>query len=85
MNRNNFIKEIKELFIVQEDDGSYNVFGTYLIKKKGELYLLSLINDTSFVPLDFSSLRYAITYCVFDKNHKIRESERGRYRTSTFM
>lgn len=76
MNRTNFIKEIKELFIVQEYDGSYNVFGTYLIKKKGELYIVSLINDPSFVPLDFSSLRYAITYCVFDKNHKIRENKR---------
>ena len=76
MNKNNFIKEIKELFIVQEYDGSYNVFGTYLIQRQNDMFFVSLINDPSFIPLEFSSLKYAITYCVFDKNKKTKETKR---------
>ncbi len=76
MNKHSFIKDIKELFIVQEDDGSYNIFGTYLITKKGELYFVSLINDPYVLPIDFSSLKYAVTYCVFDKNRKEKETKR---------
>lgn len=76
MNKHTFIKDIKELFIVQEDDGSYNIFGTYLINKKDDLYFVSLIEDPTTTPLDFSNLRYAVTWCVFDKNQKTRENKR---------
>jgi hypothetical protein len=76
MNKHNFYKDIKELFIVQEDDGSYNIFGTYLITKKNDLYFVSYINDPYVLPIDFSSLRYAVTYCVFDKNRKAKETKR---------
>jgi hypothetical protein len=76
MNKQSFFKDIKELFIVQEDDGSYNIFGTYLIKKQGELYFVSVINDPTISALDFSSLKYAVTYCVFDKNKKTKENKR---------
>lgn len=76
MNKQSFIKDIKELFIVQEDDGTYNIFGTYLISKKNELYFVSVIDDPYIQPIDFSSLRYAVTYCVFDKNQKNKENKR---------
>lgn len=76
MNKQKFIKDIKELFIVQEDDGSYNIFGTYLIKKNDDLYFVSLINDPTILPMDFSTLKYAVTYCVFDKNQKNKENKR---------
>ena len=76
MNKQKFIKDIKELFIVQEDDGSYNIFGTYLIKKNHDLYFVSLIDDPTILPIDFSSLKYAVTYCVFDKNQKNKENKR---------
>jgi len=76
MNKQSFIKDIKELFIVQEDDGSYNIFGTYHIDKKNELYFVSVINDPFTNPIDFSSLKYAVTYCVFDKNNKNKENKR---------
>ena len=76
MNKQSFFKDIKELFIVQEDDGSYNIFGTYLIKKQGELYFVTMMNDPSVEALDFSSLKYAVTYCVFDKNKRNKENKR---------
>lgn len=76
MNKSTLIKDIQELFIVQENDGSYNVFGFYHIEKKSDMYVVSLMADTSFEPLDFSSLKYAITWCVFDKNKKNRENLR---------
>lgn len=76
MNKHNIYKDIKELFIVQEDDGSYNIFGTYLITRRGELYYVSYIDDPYVLPVDFSSLKYAVTYCVFDKNRKDRETRR---------
>ena len=76
MDKQKFYKDIKELFIVQEDDGSYNIFGTYLIAKTGELYYVSYINDPYVLPIEFSNLRYAVTYCVFDKNRKDKETKR---------
>lgn len=76
MDKHKFYKDIKELCIVQEDDGSYNIFGTYLIDKIGDLYYVSFMNDPGFLPIDFSSLKYAVTYCVFDKNSKGKETKR---------
>ena len=76
MNKQAFIKDIKELFIVREDDGSYNIFGTYIIKKSNDLYFVSMIDEPGNIPLDFSSLKYAVTWCVFDKNQKNRENKR---------
>ena len=47
-----------------------------MIAKTGELYYVSYINDPYVLPIEFSNLRYAVTYCVFDKNRKDKETKR---------
>lgn len=66
--------KINDLFIVREDDGSYNLFGKYLIKKEQNSFKVFL--EESNDPYEFSSLRNAVTWCIFEKNNKLKETKR---------
>lgn len=73
---NQFLKtKIEDLFIVKENDGSYNLFGKYVIfPESSNLYKVSILGEqTSY---SFSSLRNAVTWCVFEKNKKYKEIKR---------
>ena len=74
MNKAYIQKKIKELFIVQEDDGSYNLFGTYVVKPQPNGGFKVSKHDEDSV--EFSTLKYAVTWCVFEKNNKYKERER---------
>ena len=77
MNKSHLAKKIKDVFIVKEYDGSYNLFGTYLIfPQKIGTFVVTSINDPYADPVEFSSLKYAVTYCVFEKNRKDKETKR---------
>lgn len=77
MNKSNLVSKIKEVFIVRENDGSYNLFGSYVIKlKKHGMYSIRIISNPDVNNIEFSNLRYAVTYCVFKKNNKFKETER---------
>jgi predicted membrane chloride channel (bestrophin family) len=77
MNKSYLVKKIKDVFIVKEYDGSYNLFGTYVIRPQNlGTFVVSTINDPYAEDIEFSSLKYAVTYCVFEKNHKGRETNR---------
>lgn len=77
MNKNYMQKKIKELFIVQENDGSYNLFGTYIINPQPNgTFTVSVINDKYQEPVEFSLLKYAVSWCVFEKNNKHKETKR---------
>lgn len=76
MNKSNLDKKIKDVFIVAEYDGSYNLFGTYLITQDSGVYKVSVVNDPYTDTLEFSNLKYAVTWCVFDKNKKTKENQR---------
>lgn len=65
-------KKINDLFIVKENDGTYNLFGKYIITPESNLYKVTLEN----INYTFSSLRYAVTWCVFEKNNKYKEVKR---------
>lgn len=68
-------KKINDLFIVREDDGTYNLFGKfYITPESTNLYRVNVAheNDTYL----FSSLRNAVTWCVFQKNDKKKETNR---------
>jgi hypothetical protein len=79
MNKSHLAKKIKDVFIVKEYDGSYNLFGTYVIRENpyGVFNVLT-INDPYKEVIKFSSLKYAVTYCVFEKNRKDKETKRLR-------
>jgi len=66
--------KIADLFIVRENDGSYNLFGKYLIKKEVDAFRVFLEENNN--PYEFSSLRNAVTWCVFEKNNKLKETKR---------
>ena len=74
MNKAYIHKKIKELFIVQEDDGSYNLFGTYVVTPQPNGGFKVSKDDE--VSVEFSTLKYAVTWCVFEKNNKHKEIER---------
>lgn len=67
-------KKIKDLFIVKEEDGSYVLFGKYVVVPKNDMY--EIIIDGEANNYTFSSLRNAVTWCVFEKNNKYKEIKR---------
>lgn len=66
--------KINDLFITRENDGSYNLFGKYFIKKESNAFRVFIEEDSN--PYEFSSLRHAVTWCVFEKNNKLKETKR---------
>jgi hypothetical protein len=77
MNKSYLAKKIKDIFIVKEYDGTYNLFGTYVIRPQNMgTFIVTTINDPYAEHVEFSSLKYAVTYCVFEKNLKNKETIR---------
>jgi hypothetical protein len=67
---------IFDLLIVREDDGSYILFAKYIISPTIDgLFRVSDKDDRS-VYSEFSSLKYAVTWCVFNNNKKYKEVRR---------
>jgi hypothetical protein len=73
MTKKDLVDKIKDLFIVREDDGSYNLFGQYTVIQdaQGHYKVISVESQT-----EFANLKYAVTWCVFDKNNKHKEIKR---------
>lgn len=74
MNKTEITQKVKDLLIIRENDGSYNLFGKYSIKSTNDLYVVSIIDETETYL--FSNLCYAVTWCVFDKNKKNKDVKR---------
>jgi hypothetical protein len=66
--------KIRDLLIIREDDGSYNLFGTYKVIPSSTGFAVTVDNEP--VNYSFSSLKTAVTWCVFDKNKKYKEVKR---------
>lgn len=75
MNKRDIVSKIRDLFIVRENDGSYNLFGRYVIVPTN-IGTYKVILEEENLELDFSLLRYAVTWCVFQKNNKYKELKR---------
>ncbi len=68
-------KKIKDVLVMKNDDGSYDLFGRYkiIINDQG-LYVVEIIDKyEKFDNILFSSLKHAVTWCVFDKNNKFKD------------
>jgi hypothetical protein len=75
MNKIDIKNKIHDLFISRENDGTYNLFGKYIISSvNGQYHLVK--NDDTTEPLIFNSLKHAVTWCVFDKANKYKEVKR---------
>ncbi len=67
-------KKIKDMFIVREYDGSYVLFGKYVVIPINDMFEISIDGEnTNYM---FSSLKNAVTWCVFEKNNKYKEFKR---------
>lgn len=75
MNRKDIKNKIHDLLIIKNDDGSYHLFGQYLIIPNNGFYKLSKLDDNN-KSYYFSSLKNAVTWCVFDNNRKYKEIRR---------
>lgn len=78
MNKSYLQKKIKDLFIVQENDGTYNLFGTYIVcpQTNGTFRVNVVDSDYHRDAVELSTLKYAVSWCVFEKNNKHKERER---------
>lgn len=75
MDKHNLKKKIKELFITREDNGSYSLFGRYNISRDHMgSYQVTLQGENYKV--EFSSLKNAVTYCVFNQHNKQKDGQR---------
>ncbi len=74
MNKIDIKNKINELFISCDSDGTYNLFGNYVISTINGQY--HLIKDDNVETLVFNSLKHAVTWCVFDKANKYKEVKR---------
>lgn len=68
-------KKIKDVLVMKNDDGSYDLFGRYKITVNENGYFVVEIHDKyeKFDNIVFSSLKHAVTWCVFDKNNKFKD------------
>lgn len=75
MNKKDLVTKIQDLFIVREYDGTYNLFGRYIVTPtKDGYYVITILEEN--INLEFSTLRHAVTWCVFQKNNKYKEIKR---------
>lgn len=64
-----FINNIHDIAIFKNEDGSYELFDRYVITKIENYYILTCKYGSTHKT--FSSLRNAVTWCIFDKRNKI--------------
>ena len=73
MNPKDLKLKIKDLLVLKNEDGTYDLFGSYhIIQQDINNYVVFTQEDKFY----FSSLKNAVTWCVFDKNKKYKEVKR---------
>jgi len=70
MNKAEIKNKIGDLFIVRENDGSYNLFGRYTIENSNGEFILNEKGENQHYRFYF--LKHAVAWCVLNnaKNHK---------------
>lgn len=64
-----FVNNMDDVAIFRNSDGSYELFDKYLIHKNEDYYRLT--TKYSSTTKCFSSLKNAVTWCIFDKRNKL--------------
>lgn len=75
MNKKELSNKINDLLILRNEDGSYFLFGKYRIIPDNLGNFCLSVADNEFIH-NFSSLKNAVTWCVFDKNKKYKDVRR---------
>lgn len=71
----NSLNELQDIIIFQDTDGLYQLFNFYIIEKKS-LNDFVVTTKTSYTTHTFYTLKNAVTWCIFDKQNKVYESNR---------
>jgi hypothetical protein len=69
------VNTLLDLIIFQEEDGTYNLFGKYIITPKSSFEYV-VTSTTSYLCASFASLRNATAWCIMDKREKLYEARR---------
>jgi len=76
MNRKDIKSKIHDLLILKDDENNYHLFGKYVISFQDEVYVVTVLDEDYTDTYTFSSLKHAVTWCVFEKNKKLKEIKR---------
>jgi len=69
--------KIHDLLILKNTDGSYDLFGRYkILSSNNGLFIVSVPKDCDIAEQTFSSLKHAVTWCVFEKHKKYSDIKR---------
>lgn len=71
------LNTVGDISIFQNDDGSYELFNRYVVYKKPNGYLVTPIYNSD--EKLFSSLKNAVTWCVFENRKKYQKAQRIEY------
>lgn len=70
--------KLEDVAILQHEDGTYEFFNRYSIKKENnDMFRVSLKYNSDIK--QFSSLKNAVTWCVFDYRNKFSRANRIEY------
>ena len=69
-----FLVDLQDIVVYQEQDGSYNLYSVYQITKEDGYFKVTAPSVQH--PLIFNSLKNSVTWCSFDKRCKIHVSKR---------
>jgi len=72
-----FVSKLGDVAIFQNEDGDYEFFNRYVISKANNGYDITLKYGSEIV--HFSSLKSAVTWCIFDLRNKIVKTKRIEY------
>jgi len=72
-----YIKDLEDVIVYQNEDGSYELFNKYRIEKSSDsefnVYIWGIRS------LTFYSLKNAVTWCTYDKRNRVLDSDRIHY------
>jgi len=68
------LSELERQLIYKDSDGTYNLFGIYIIKPQGNIFTLS--KNKTYTKFDFTELKNAVTWATLDNINNINLSSK---------
>ena len=64
--------KLRDILIIDNNFGGYDLFGKYrIVRLDDESYSIKIKGKDD--PIHFATLPHAVTWCIYDKNHKFWE------------
>lgn len=72
---NEYINNVGDICIFKDEDGVYDLFNKYIITTNIDTSF-TVESKTNYKKIEFSNLKNAFTWCVFDNKNGIKETDR---------